>query len=786
MTAILAPPLIFQGVGQGGLPLPFGKLFSYVAGTSTPQATYTDSTQTTSNPNPLILNANGQAPLWLDPTKTYKFILQDALTNQTYVTDQVSGGLNASAIGSNLLPALNNTYNIGSPGSTWANGYFGTSVVIAGTIVATFPQLTSETNTSVIANTAYSYGDMRRYGVVPNSIGAAATNSAALQALFNPSVANGPTGLFWFPNVSGSDVYTFSGVIPIRPGVILEGNGCTVSYIGTGVSADSNSGLFFALQDFECRNFNFISTFNTGVATSCGQVINIGARGADSPRWPVAVWDSLLPTPMGNIRLKNLRITMNLGGTPLAAGSSAISLTAGLQGVIIEDVYINGSGTLGQGIVQEFGWATSDTQPSARQSSHMHNFSFKNIQITNMVNSGTAVGGIILAGAYQGTIENYSFASVASGVICSTGESMFFRPWAGVDDIAGKRTVTLRNITGTNTAVSCLNLSGSQSRVAGPGYLQRQWVTATNYGVRETVINGGNMYVCTIGGTSGAGPSGTGTGIADGSVTWNYVPLTVNTDQIDYIVDGFALNPNSTADGIDSSAGYISIKNGTISGGNNPIFFFPECTRFDIEGIRASGGQVAGLELASTAGAIWSPVRLKKGSIRDCYIYANSAASTGAQSGIHLDNCEGVMIENNRINADVNYNGVAEITQGTAIQIGSNAFGVSARFNHIGNIVGGGNLAYFSGAATASLNGNDIVGPLGVLTQSSNWNTNGVGNATTANISSKTSNINTIGKLFGRAVFNSSNNRLLISTGPNNTDNWAYCDGNAPGTITPA
>src|ERR1700761_3396673 len=98
MISILCPPLVFQGVGFGGLPLPFGKLFSYEAGTSTPQATWTDSTGVQQNANPIILNANGQAPVWLDPSLTYKFRLTDAFNNQIYITDQVQGALTASAL----------------------------------------------------------------------------------------------------------------------------------------------------------------------------------------------------------------------------------------------------------------------------------------------------------------------------------------------------------------------------------------------------------------------------------------------------------------------------------------------------------------------------------------------------------------------------------------------------------------------------------------------------------------------------------------------------------------
>lgn len=93
MSVQLAPAPVFQGIGFGGLPVPGGKLFTYVAGTSTPQATYVDSTQTTPNANPVILNSNAQANVWLVVGQTYKLVLQDALGNQVWAVDQIPGGL---------------------------------------------------------------------------------------------------------------------------------------------------------------------------------------------------------------------------------------------------------------------------------------------------------------------------------------------------------------------------------------------------------------------------------------------------------------------------------------------------------------------------------------------------------------------------------------------------------------------------------------------------------------------------------------------------------------------
>lgn len=50
------------------------------------------------------------------------------------------------------------------------------------------------------------------------------------------------------------------------------------------------------------------------------------------------------------------------------------------------------------------------------------------------------------------------------------------------------------------------------------------WLASTAYSVGDRVSNGANTYVATTAGTSAAsgGPTGTGTGIADGSVVWAF------------------------------------------------------------------------------------------------------------------------------------------------------------------------------------------------------------------------------------------------------------------------
>lgn len=57
------------------------------------------------------------------------------------------------------------------------------------------------------------------------------------------------------------------------------------------------------------------------------------------------------------------------------------------------------------------------------------------------------------------------------------------------------------------------------------GLVAQTWAASTAYAVGQQVGNGGNVYRCTGAGSSASsgGPTGTGTGITDGTATWAYV-----------------------------------------------------------------------------------------------------------------------------------------------------------------------------------------------------------------------------------------------------------------------
>lgn len=68
----ISPAPKLQFLDQNGKPLAGGCVFTYAAGTTTPQATYTDATGTAQNTNPVILDSGGRASIWLT-AQGYKF-----------------------------------------------------------------------------------------------------------------------------------------------------------------------------------------------------------------------------------------------------------------------------------------------------------------------------------------------------------------------------------------------------------------------------------------------------------------------------------------------------------------------------------------------------------------------------------------------------------------------------------------------------------------------------------------------------------------------------------------
>jgi hypothetical protein len=93
----------WQFFDNNGVPLAGGLIYTYAAGTTTPQATYTTSAGTIAHSNPIVLDSAGRVPggeIWL-LFANYKFVLQTSAAVLIATYDNI----NAAA---GVVPTISN------------------------------------------------------------------------------------------------------------------------------------------------------------------------------------------------------------------------------------------------------------------------------------------------------------------------------------------------------------------------------------------------------------------------------------------------------------------------------------------------------------------------------------------------------------------------------------------------------------------------------------------------------------------------------------------------------
>ena len=88
MTSLSPTPKL-QFFDANGAPLAGGLLYTYEAGTTTPLASYTDSTGVSLNTNPIVLDSRGEANVWLGGA-SYKFALYTSAGVLIWTVDNIS------------------------------------------------------------------------------------------------------------------------------------------------------------------------------------------------------------------------------------------------------------------------------------------------------------------------------------------------------------------------------------------------------------------------------------------------------------------------------------------------------------------------------------------------------------------------------------------------------------------------------------------------------------------------------------------------------------------------
>ena len=293
---------------NSGAVLTGGKIFTYAAGTTTPQAAYTTSQGNVAWTNPIVLDAAGRVPsggeIWLTDGLIYKFVLKDANDVLIATYDNITGinsnsvafvnqqeivtataGQTVFNLGINYQPATNslsvfvdgvNQYGPGAQYSyvetdsntvTFNTGlHVGAEVKFtttqqqsAGAVdasqVSYDPPFTGSVVTNVEAKLAQ-YVSVADFGA--SSTATAAINRAAIQAAID-SIPATKGGAIYFPQ---SGVYNIDGNIDTNNRVLLiEGNGATLNLT-------TSTSYMISVTDVGCEIRNLFLSKNSGVTAS--------------------------------------------------------------------------------------------------------------------------------------------------------------------------------------------------------------------------------------------------------------------------------------------------------------------------------------------------------------------------------------------------------------------------------------------------------------------------------------------------------------------------------------
>lgn len=200
MASFFISPIatILQFFSEEGVVLAGGKVHTYVANSSTPIVTYTDSTGGVQNANPIVLNSDGRLPasVWAPTGSIIKMVLADA------DDAPIPGGT------INNLPLLNDITSI--------------SQAIVG--LALYPRNGFEIASSVVPlNYAYPPLNVWRYAA-PGQVAVGGDDTVAIQTALEVATSSGSTGRGLAVYVPPG-TYLISAQLTIANATVMYGDG---------------------------------------------------------------------------------------------------------------------------------------------------------------------------------------------------------------------------------------------------------------------------------------------------------------------------------------------------------------------------------------------------------------------------------------------------------------------------------------------------------------------------------------------------------------------------------
>lgn len=333
MTVQLAPLPVQRFYDNSGAIAAGGKLYTYAAGTSTPVATYTDSTGGTPNTNPVILNSRGECALWLTTGQAYKFILQDSLGNLLWTADNLVNQDSASALlVANFASSSDAAKGAGLSGFAWSLAYASATVGWG-------------------IQTATGHTNILRY-IPPSEWPAifSGTSTYDILSVFNTAKANNNS--LFFP--AGGHFMTSGPLVMDKEGFEIFGGSRTTTIID------------------QLGSFAGVATINVNGARLQG-IYNMHVRGGIANGS-----DAIRVTDGQLLTIENVMVKAGVAGVRLISGNSqrwsnifAESNTTGFLVVPDAGDNTNGCTMLGLRAYGNTGWGL-DVQAGAGPNGHMH------------------------------------------------------------------------------------------------------------------------------------------------------------------------------------------------------------------------------------------------------------------------------------------------------------------------------------------------------------------------------------------------------------------------------
>lgn len=198
--AALAPAPKFYEHDANGNPLSGGKVYTYIAGTTTPLDTYSNSTGTL-NTNPVTLDSSGRADIWLSASSLYKFVVKDSSLATIYTVDNIGGSASYTDLANTSSASLGDAL-IGFKQSN-------SSGILSGASPRTVHQKLQE-NVSV-----------KDFGATGDGT---TDDTAAIQAAIDACIANRIETLY-FPATDATKYYKVTDTLTVSGRLSLVGDG---------------------------------------------------------------------------------------------------------------------------------------------------------------------------------------------------------------------------------------------------------------------------------------------------------------------------------------------------------------------------------------------------------------------------------------------------------------------------------------------------------------------------------------------------------------------------------